>query len=198
MDLPRNRFAAALRRGETLYGLWLGLPDTSAAEICALAGFDWLVIDAEHAPFDVPAILRHLQTLEPYDVAPVVRVVDDNPALLKQVLDVGAQTLLVPMVDSAEQAARIAASVRYPPEGTRGIGTSLARAARWSGIAGYLANANREICLLVQAETTTALANLDAILAVEGIHGVFIGPSDLAASMGHIDAARSEGPMNTP
>ncbi|EXJ12581.1 MULTISPECIES: 4-hydroxy-2-oxoheptanedioate aldolase [Nitrincola] len=189
MELPKNRFKQGLNSGQPQYGLWLGLPDNSAAEIAAVAGFDWLLIDGEHAPFDLRTIMSHLQALAPYDVAPIVRCVEGNTALIKQLLDIGVQTLLVPMVDSAEQAEQLVKAVRYPPEGIRGLGTSLARAARWNQIPGYLQKANREICLIVQVETATAMDNLDAILAVEGIDAVFIGPSDLSASMGYVGDA---------
>jgi 4-hydroxy-2-oxoheptanedioate aldolase len=186
MDLPRNRFKQAMASGETRYGLWLGLPDNSVAEILAAAGFDWLLIDHEHAPFELADILSHLQVIAGYDVAPIVRPVDDNPALLKKLLDIGVQTFLVPMVETAQQAGAIVRALRYPPAGSRGLGTSLARAAGWGQVPGYLHKANEEICLLIQVETVTALANLPQILAVEGVDGVFIGPSDLSASMGHI------------
>lgn len=186
MGIPRNKFKRIMATGQPRYGLWLGLPDNSAAEIAAGAGFDWLLIDHEHAPFEIANILAHLQVMAAYDVAPIVRPVDDNPALLKKLLDIGVQTFLVPMVDTAEQAAAIVAALRYPPAGKRGIGTALARAAGWGQMPEYLQRANEEICLLVQVETTTALANLPGILAVEGVDGVFIGPSDLSASVGHI------------
>jgi 4-hydroxy-2-oxoheptanedioate aldolase len=186
MDLPRNRFRQAMASGETRYGLWLGLPDTTAAEIAAGAGFDWLLIDHEHAPFELADILAHLQAIAPYDVAPLVRPVDDNPTLLKKLLDIGVQTFLVPMVESAAQAQAIVSALRYPPAGKRGLGTSLARAAAWGQVPDYLHRANAEICLLVQVETVAALANLTQILAVDGVDGVFIGPSDLSASMGYI------------
>ena len=189
MELPKNRFKQGQASGRTQYGLWLGLPDNSAAEIAAVAGFDWLLIDAEHAPFDLRTIMAHLQAMAPYEVAPIVRPVEGDTALIKQLLDIGAQTLLVPMVDSAEQARALVQAVRYPPAGIRGLGTSLARAARWNQVPGYLQKANAEICLLVQVETATALENLDEILAVEGVDGVFIGPSDLSASMGYIGDA---------
>ncbi|WP_417543230.1 4-hydroxy-2-oxoheptanedioate aldolase [Marinobacter sp.] len=189
MELPKNRFKQKLATGNTQYGLWLGLPDNSAAEITALAGFDWLLIDGEHAPFDLRTIMAHLQAIAPYDTAPVVRCVEDNTALIKQLLDIGVQTLLVPMVETAEQAAQLVQAVRYPPQGIRGLGTSLARAARWGQIPGYLKNANDEICLIVQVETANAMQNLDAILQVDGVDGVFIGPSDLSASMGYVGDA---------
>lgn len=189
MELPKNRFKQGQASGHPQYGLWLGLPDNSAAEIAAVAGFDWLLIDSEHAPFDLRSIMTHLQAIAPYDVAPIVRPVEGDTALIKQLLDIGAQTLLVPMVDTAEQARQLVQAVRYPPQGIRGLGTSLARAARWNQVPGYLHKANDEICLLVQVETATALENLDEILAVEGVDGVFIGPSDLSASMGYVGDA---------
>lgn len=189
MDLPLNKFKRALANGETQYGLWLGLPDNTAAEICAGAGFDWLLIDSEHAPFDLRSIMAHLQAMAAYDVAPIVRPVEGDAALLKQLLDIGAQTLLVPMVEDAEQAKQLVQAVRYPPQGIRGLGTSLARAARWNQVPGYLQKANDEICLIVQVETVSAMAKLAEIVDVEGVDGVFIGPSDLSASMGHIGNA---------
>lgn len=189
MELPKNRFKQGLASGQPQYGLWLGLPDNSAAEIAAVAGFDWLLIDGEHAPFDLRTIMSHLQAMAPYEVAPIVRCVEGNTALIKQLLDIGVQTLLVPMVETAEQAEQLVRAVRYPPAGIRGLGTSLARAARWNQVPGYLKKANDEICLIVQVETANAMENLDAILQVEGVDGVFIGPSDLSASMGYIGDA---------
>lgn len=186
MELPVNHFKRRLLAGEIQYGLWLGLPDSTSAEICATAGFDWLLIDAEHAPFDVRGVMSHLQAIEPYDCAAIVRPPSGDPALIKQLLDIGSQTLLVPMVETAEQAEELVKSVSYPPKGVRGLGTSLARAARWNRIPDYLHKANDEICLIVQVETSQAMKNLDEILKVEGVDGVFIGPSDLSASMGHI------------
>lgn len=183
--IKRNAFKAALARGEPQVGLWLSMADAYTAEICATAGFHWLLIDGEHAPNDVRSTLAQLQAVAPYPGHPVVRAVGSDPNLIKQLLDIGAQTLLVPMIDSAEQAAAVAAATRYPPLGTRGVGAAAARASRWGARRDYLHIATDEVCLLVQAETKTALANLEAICAVEGVHGVFIGPADLAASMGH-------------
>jgi 4-hydroxy-2-oxoheptanedioate aldolase len=181
----RNPFKAALARGDKLIGLWLSMADPYSAEICATAGFQWLLIDGEHAPNDLRSTLAQLQAVAPYPGHPVVRTVDGNPALIKQLLDIGVQTLLVPMVDTPEQAAALAAATRYPPEGTRGVGAAAARAARWGARRDYLELANDETCLLLQAESAAALANLERICAVDGVHGVFIGPADLAASMGH-------------
>lgn len=189
MNLPENLFKKALRNQHTLYGLWLGLPDSSCAEICATAGFDWLLIDCEHACYSERDVLQHLQAIAPYPSAPLVRAASQDPSHLKKLLDIGAQTLMIPMVDSADQAAALVQAVNYPPLGVRGLGTSMARAARWNGVPDYLLKANEEICLIVQAETQQALENLEAILAVEGVDGVFIGPSDLSASMGLIGQA---------
>ena len=189
MNLPLNKFKRALASGQTQYGLWLGLPDNSVAEIVAGAGFDWLLIDHEHAPFALRSIMTHLQVMAPHDVAPVVRPVDHNPALLKKLLDIGVQSFLVPMVDTAAQAADLVAALRYPPAGKRGLGTSMARAAAYNQIPDYVGKANAEICLIVQAESVLAMANLEEILAVDGVDAVFIGPSDLSASMGHVGDA---------
>lgn len=193
MKLEKNKFSAALATNTTQYGFWLSLPDNSIAEMAAATGFDWLLIDHEHGPFELRDIMTHLQAMAPYGVAPIVRPASDDPVLLKKMLDIGVQSLLIPMVDTAEQAAAIVSAVRYPPGGTRGLGTSMARAAKWNMVPGYVQVANGELCLIVQVETATAMENLEAILAVEGVDGVFIGPSDLSASMGHIgDAGHPE------
>ncbi|HEV7578680.1 MAG TPA: 4-hydroxy-2-oxoheptanedioate aldolase [Caldimonas sp.] len=186
MKLPVNSFKAALKRREAQIGLWVGLADPYVAELLATTGFDWLLIDGEHAPNDVRSALAQLQALAAYPVSPVVRPVDGDTALIKQYLDVGALTLLVPMVETAAQAAQIVAATRYAPRGVRGLGSALARASRWSGVDGYVEHADEEICVLVQVESTTGLANVDAIAAVEGVDGVFFGPADLSASMGHL------------
>jgi 4-hydroxy-2-oxoheptanedioate aldolase len=180
-----NPFKAALARGEPQVGLWLSMAQPYSAELCAGAGFQWLLIDGEHAPNDVRSTLAQLQAVAAYPSSPVVRAVSGDPALIKQLLDIGAQTLLVPMVDTPEQAQTLVAATRYPPEGMRGVGAAVARVSRWGARRDYLDLANDETCLLVQAETATALRNLEDIVAVDGVHGVFIGPADLAASMGH-------------
>lgn len=183
--MMENQFKAALQSGRPQIGYWLSLAYPYAAEICATAGFDWLLVDGEHAPNDVRSILAQLQALSAYPSQTVVRPVSGAAPLLKQLLDVGARTLLVPMVDTAEQAAELVRAVRYPPQGVRGVAASIARASQWGLQADYVERANREVCLLVQAETRTAMDNLDAICAVPGVDGVFIGPADLAASLGH-------------
>ncbi|GEM79682.1 4-hydroxy-2-oxoheptanedioate aldolase [Vibrio superstes] len=181
-----NHFKQALKQSDPLWGLWLGLPDTSCAEICGSAGFDWVLIDGEHASFDLSDIKYHLQALEPHSASSIVRAEDSNPTLIKRLLDIGAQTLLVPMVNTAEQAQEVVKSAMYPPLGTRGIGSALARASQWNRIPQYLHRANDQTCILVQVETKQAIDNIEEIAAIEGIDGIFIGPSDLSGSMGHI------------
>lgn len=191
MQIKANTFKAALKSGERpQIGLWLGLTDPICAEISAGAGFDWLLIDGEHAPNDVRSILTLLQAVAAYPKAhPIVRPVSGDVQLIKQLLDIGAQTLLVPMVETAEQATHLVAAVRYPPRGIRGVGAALARASQWSRVTNYLHEANDQMCLLVQVETRLGLQNLDAIAAVEGVDGVFIGPADLSASLGYLGQA---------
>ncbi|KQW30179.1 MULTISPECIES: 4-hydroxy-2-oxoheptanedioate aldolase [Pseudomonas] len=184
MDMPINTFKQRLRIGEAQIGLWLGLADAYCAELAANAGFDWLLIDGEHAPNDLRTLLGQLQAVAPYPSQPVIRPVIGDTALIKQVLDIGVQTLLVPMVESADQARELVRAIHYPPHGVRGVGSALARASRWNSIPGYLDKADEQICLLVQIESREGVANLDAIAAVEGVDGVFIGPADLSASMG--------------
>ncbi|MCP2072279.1 UNVERIFIED_ORG: 4-hydroxy-2-oxoheptanedioate aldolase [Pseudomonas lini] len=184
MDMPINTFKQRLRSGEAQIGLWLGLADAYCAELAANAGFDWLLIDGEHAPNDLRTMLGQLQALAPYPCQPVIRPVIGDNALIKQVLDIGVQTLLVPMVESADQARELVRAMHYPPLGVRGVGSALARASRWNSIPGYLDKADEQMCLLVQIESREGLANLDAIAAVDGVDGVFIGPADLSASMG--------------
>lgn len=181
-----NGFKMALGRGESLYGLWLSLADAYSAEVCAGAGFDWLVIDGEHAPNDLRSILAQLQALAPYPSAPVVRLPVGDPVLIKQMLDIGARNLLIPMVESAAQARELVAATRYPPQGIRGVASALVRASGFSRDVEYLQHANEGICLLVQVESVKGLEALDEIIAVEGVDGVFIGPADLAASMGNL------------
>ncbi|MBC3459086.1 4-hydroxy-2-oxoheptanedioate aldolase [Pseudomonas mosselii] len=185
MDMPINTFKQRLRTGQAQIGLWLGLADPYCAELAANAGFDWLLLDGEHAPNDLRGLLGQLQAVAPYPAQPIVRPVIGDTALIKQLLDIGAQTLLVPMVESAEQARQLVRAMRYPPHGVRGVGSALARASRWNSLPGYLDQADEQMCLLVQVENREGLANLDAICAVEGVDGVFIGPADLSADMGH-------------
>lgn len=185
MNAPENTFKRRLLAKENQFGLWLGLGDASVAELASGTGFDWLVIDGEHGPNGLRDILDQLRAVAAGPAHPVVRVRDDDRAGIKQMLDIGAQTLLVPMIESADQAREVVRSMHYAPEGVRGVGAALARASGYGARGEYLANANDEVCLLLQVETATGLEALDDILAVDGVDGVFIGPADLAADMGH-------------
>ena len=192
MHTPTNTFKQALRERRPQIGLWMGLASAYTAEICALAGFDWLVVDGEHAPNDLRSIQAQLQTLAAYPGShPVARVPVGDTALIKQYLDLGAQNILVPMVDTPEQAAQIVRAMRYPQDdGLGGIrGMAGARASRWGHYPDYFKRANEEVCLLVQVESREALQHLDAIAATPGVDGVFIGPADLSASLGHVGNA---------
>ncbi len=180
-----NPFKSALAAGTPRIGLWLSMADPYLAEVAATAGFHWLLVDGEHAPNDLRGTLQALQAIAPYPSHPVVRTVNGDTALIKRLLDIGARTLLIPMVDTAEQARALVAATRYPPHGVRGVGSAVGRASQWSHRADYLDVADDEICLLVQAETVTALENLQSLCDTDGVDGVFIGPADLAASMGH-------------
>ncbi|MEM7520865.1 MAG: HpcH/HpaI aldolase/citrate lyase family protein [Pseudomonadota bacterium] len=186
MPAKHNAFKAALKNGETLFGCWLALASSYSTEMMGTAGFDWLLIDNEHAPNDLRTTLAQLQVLEASESAALVRVPVGDTVILKRMLDAGAQSILVPMVESAQQARDLVKDVTYPPEGRRGVGYSLTRASRFSEIADYGTTADAEICLLIQVENRAGLAALDEILTVEGIDGVFIGPADLAADMGHM------------
>ena len=188
-----NPFKQALRAGRPQIGLWLSMADPYAAEMLAATGFDWLLIDGEHAPNDLRRTLATLQAIgsAKADLGagakaphPIVRPVIGEVPLIKQYLEIGAQTLLVPIVDTAEQAARLVQAMRYPPRGIRGVGSSMARSSRWSTVDDYAGTADDQMCLLVQAETVTAMQNLEAIASVDGVDGVFFGPADLSASMG--------------
>lgn len=184
-----NKFKEAIQTAKPQFGVWNGLPDGYVAEILAGAGFDWILIDGEHAPFDLRTILHQLQTLNQFDVPVLVRPPVGDTHLIKQLLDVGVQTLLVPMVETAEQAAQMYQAMQYPPKGIRGVGTALARAAQWNRVNNYFHEAGEQMCLIVQVENVEGIKNLDEILQVEGVDGVFIGPADLAASMGFIGQA---------
>lgn len=184
-----NSFKTALQEKRPQIGLWMSLADSYAAEVCAGTGFDWLLIDGEHSPNDTRSILQQLQALAAYPVHPIVRPPVGHTHLIKQMLDLGAQTLLIPMVETAEQARELVAAVQYPPKGVRGVGSAFARASRFSAIPDYTAKADEGVCLLVQVETLKGLENLDAIAATEGVDGVFIGPADLSASLGHLGNA---------
>ncbi|SHH97727.1 aldolase/citrate lyase family protein [Marivita hallyeonensis] len=186
MPAPTNRFKANLTGDAPQIGLWLGLCTGYAAEIAAAAGFEWLLIDGEHAPNDLGTINEQLMALSGHTTTPIVRIPHNDPALIKQVLDMGAQTLLCPMVNSAEDAREIVQAMRYPPRGIRGVGHVLGRASNFNGIPDYMATVEDELCLIVQAESVAAMDALEEICAVDGVDAVFIGPADLCADMGHL------------
>jgi 4-hydroxy-2-oxoheptanedioate aldolase len=184
MNLPKNPFKQALAEGRTVIGLWTSLTSAYAAEAVAGAGFDWVVVDTEHSPSDLESVLGHLQVLAAYSTHPVVRVPVNDRVIVKRYLDIGAQTLLIPQVDTAEQAREAVAATRYPPAGVRGVGGTT-RATRFGRIPGYAKRAHEELCVLVQVESREALDQIEAIAAVDGVDGVFIGPADLHASLGY-------------
>lgn len=185
MDLPVNRFKHALAAGTPQIGLWSSLASNVTVELIAAAGYDWILLDMEHAVNDLESVLGQLQAAAPYPTHPVVRVPWNDMVMLKRVLDAGAQSVLVPMIDTPEQARDAVAFMRYPPRGVRGVGGTT-RATRWGRVADYAARAERELCILLQLETARALDNLEAIAAVDGVDGLFIGPADLHASFGHV------------
>jgi 4-hydroxy-2-oxoheptanedioate aldolase len=185
MELQRNAFKHALAAGKLQIGLWSSLCSNIAADIIADSGFDWILLDSEHSPNEIPGLLSQLQAIGRGGSTPIVRPAWNDAVLAKRCLDIGAQTLLFPYVQNVEEAKRAVASTRYPPEGIRGVAVA-ARASRYGRTPGYLTKANGEMCVLVQVETRTALDQLEAIAKVDGVDGVFIGPSDLSASLGHL------------
>ena len=184
MELPQNRFKRALKAGTPQIGLWSSLSSNYSVEVIAGAGFDWILLDTEHSPADLENLLGQLQAAAPYPAHPVVRVPWNDMVTMKRVLDIGAQSLLVPYVSTPAEAQSAVSYTRYPPAGVRGVaGTT--RATRFGRVKDYAKRAHEEICVLVQVETQAALDNIEAICEIEGIDGVFIGPADLHASMGH-------------
>ncbi len=181
------RDALAGQTGETgrpLAGMWVCSGSPLVAELCAGSGLDWLLVDAEHSPNGLESILAQLQAIHGYPVHTLVRPPVNDTVLVKQYLDLGVQNLLIPMVNSAAEAEAAVAATRYPPQGVRGVGSALARAARWNRVPDYLARANETISVTVQIESDAAVAAVENILAVDGVDAIFVGPSDLAASMG--------------
>ncbi len=184
-ELPKNRFKQAILAGRQQIGLWASLGSAYVTEIIAGSGFDWLCLDAEHSPNDVLTILPQLQAMSGTSTSAMVRPPWNDMVLIKRYLDIGAQTLLIPYVQNAEEAAAAVRYIRYPPEGVRGV-SIVSRATNFGRIGDYMAKATSEICLIVQVETLEALDQIEAIAAIEGVDGLFIGPSDLAASMGYL------------
>lgn len=184
MNLTPNRFKQALREGKPLIGLWSSLCSNIAAEAISGSGFDWTLLDMEHAPNELPIMITQLQALSNSSTVPVVRPAWNDMVLIKRILDAGAHNLLVPYVQTVEEARAAVAATRYPPQGVRGVAT-IHRSNNFGRVKNYYNDVNDQICVIVQIETPRALANLDAIAAVDGVDGCFIGPSDLSASMGH-------------
>jgi 4-hydroxy-2-oxoheptanedioate aldolase len=187
--LPSNTLKAALREGRPQIGFWSALCSPIGAEIIGSAGFDWILIDTEHAPNEIPGVLSQLQAMSKGTAEPVVRCAWNDTVLIKRILDLGARSILVPFVQNADEAKRAVAATRYPPLGNRGVAASH-RANRWGRVANYHAGAHNEICVLVQIETQAALNEIESIAGVEGVDGLFIGPSDLASDLGHLGQLR--------
>jgi len=185
MDMPTNAFKSAISQGQPQIGLWLSLCSNIGAEAMAYAGFDWLLIDTEHTAADTANVLTQLQAVATGTATPIVRPAWNDAVLIKRFLDIGAQSFLVPYVESAEEASAAVAAVRYPPHGMRGVATGT-RANKYTRVKDYFEKADAEICLLIQVETQKGYDNLDEILAVDGVDGVFVGPSDLSAGLGHL------------
>ena len=185
MELPVNKFKRALREGRPQIGMWSSLSSPIVAEILAHAGFDWVLLDTEHSPNELPMVQSQLQAMTGGTATPVVRPAWNDMVLIKRYLDIGAQSLLLPYVQSADEAKDAVRYTRYPQQGVRGV-AGATRAAGYGRTQDYLKRAHEEICVLVQAETRKSLANLEAIAAVEGVDGIFIGPNDLAADLGYL------------
>jgi 4-hydroxy-2-oxoheptanedioate aldolase len=191
LEIPRNHFKAALRAGRPQLGIWNSLCSNFSTEVIAGAGFDCIVLDMEHAPNEVFGVLSQLQAIAPYEgVSAIVRTPWNDPVIIKRVLDVGAQTLLIPYVQNVDEARRAVAATRYPPDGFRGVAVAT-RANRWGRVKDYFKRVNDELCVIVQLETSVALEHLEAIAALDGIDCIFIGPSDLSASLGHLGNAQA-------
>lgn len=184
MEMPRNEFKRRLAQPGAQAGCWLSLGSHAAAEICAGAGFDWVLIDTEHSPTDIESVHHQLQAVAGYPVPALVRPPWNDTVTIKRLLDLGAQTILIPFVQTAAEATAAVAAVRYPPRGVRGVSTN-SRANRFGRVKDYFAKVDAEMCLLVQVESRSALAQVEAIASVDGVDGVFIGPQDLAADFGH-------------
>lgn len=187
MEPFKNKFKEQLLNNNISLGVWSCIGNSQAAEIVACIGFDWMVIEGEHSPNDLTSFLYQLQAVAPYNVHPIVRPPSDDPIFIKQILDLGVQTLIIPVVESKDQAEKIVKATRYPPDGFRGMGSVMARSGRWGAIDKYPATANKEICVVAMIETRKGLDNLEEILTVDGIDAVFFGPNDLSADLGVID-----------
>lgn len=189
MPAPKNPFKTDLLQGNTLIGCWLSLANSYSTEAMGVAGFDWLLIDGEHAPNDIRSMREQIIALDSSPSHAIVRLPIGETWMIKQVLDIGAQTILVPMVESADEARALVRACHYPPTGVRGVGYAVTRAGKFGEIPDYGTTADDQTCLLVQVENRKGLDALDEILTVDGVDGVFVGPADLAADMGHMGDA---------
>ena len=185
MDIPKNRFKQALRAGRAQIGLWGSIPSNYTAEVVAGAGFDWFLIDTEHTPADIETVLQMVQAVAAYPTEPVVRVPWNDMIAMKRVLDIGVQSILIPQVTTVEEARNAVAFARFPTAGLRGV-AGATRATRFGRIKNYFRGADAEVCVLLQLESEEALKNLEAIAAIDGVDGIFIGPADLHASLGRL------------
>ena len=185
MEMPKNAFKAAIKAGKPQIGLWCSIPSNYTAELLAGAGFEWLLIDTEHTPVDIETVVTQLQAIAPYPTTPIVRVPVNDKTTIKRYLDTGAQTLLIPMVDTVEDAKAAVAYTRFPEAGFRGV-AGATRATRFGRVKNYHVNAHKEICTLVQVESREALNHIEAMAELDGIDGIFIGPADLHASLGYL------------
>ena len=185
MQITRNEFKLALRGRELQIGLWSTLCSNLGAEIIAQSGFDWILLDTEHSPNELPDLVSQLQAMGRGTASPVIRAAWNDAVLIKRILDIGAQSILLPYVQTAEEARRAVQAVRFPPRGIRGVSAS-SRASQYGRVKDYLSRADEEICLILQIETRAALDQLEAISEIEGVDGVFVGPADLSASLGHL------------
>jgi 4-hydroxy-2-oxoheptanedioate aldolase len=185
MDLPKNAFKAAIKAKKPQIGLWCSIPSNYTAELLAGAGYDWLLLDTEHTPIDIETVITQLQAVAPYPTTPIVRVPWNDRVTIKRYLDIGIQTLLIPQVDTVEEARAAVAHTRFPDTGVRGVAGST-RASRFGRVKNYHVNAHNEICTLIQVESREALTHIEAMAAIDGIDGIFIGPADLHASLGYL------------
>jgi 2-dehydro-3-deoxyglucarate aldolase len=185
MDMPRNSFKRAIATGRRQIGLWCNIPDSLSVELLSGAGFDWILIDTEHAPNELPTVVRHLQAAKGGTAHPVVRPAWNDTVLLKRLLDVGFYNFLVPFVQSEAEAKAAVAATRYPPAGVRGVSVSQ-RSNHYGTVEDYQKRINDEICIVVQIENRAGVEAAAAIAAVDGVDGLFVGPSDLAAALGHL------------
>jgi len=185
MEIRKNIFKQKILKFEKQFGIWSCLSNNIVAEILSIVGFDWIVIDMEHSPNDIQEVLSQLQIIQGFKSEPVVRVPWNEPVMVKRVLDMGAQTILFPYIENAEEAKAAVSATRYPPKGVRGV-MSAARMNKYGTVKNYYTEAEKEICVLVQCETKTAIENISEIAAIDGIDGIFLGPSDLSASIGKI------------